>query len=334
MNTLLPFSPSLSRKLLPLLACCLSVSALAQSFVPGRSYFGRSNYVEYIAGDLPLIISAPHGGKLRPAEIPDRKSGEFATDTCLEELARTAQQALREQSGHYPHVIICRLERRKVDCNREVEEGAAKDPGARQAWNEYHRFIQLARSNVLANSRAGFYIDLHGQSHPLNRIELGYCVTARQLGQEDGALNEPANAEHSSVRSLARRCAIPFAELLRGPNSLGALLVAKGYAAVPSPAMPNPGPGNPFFGGGYDTRRYGSAEGGAIDGLQMEVNNAGIRDTAANRTRFCRALAQVLDDYFHLYYDVDLKTGTAALRGKDAANASAGGSPSTGPGSQ
>ena len=28
----------------------------------GKSYFGRKNYVEYIPGDLPIVISAPHGG--------------------------------------------------------------------------------------------------------------------------------------------------------------------------------------------------------------------------------------------------------------------------------
>ena len=108
-KTVLQFLWLRSPKSLSLLAWCVALSTLGQAFEPGRSYFGRSNYVEYIAGDMPLIISAPHGGTLRPAEIPDRKSGEFATDTCLEDLARTAQQALHDYSGHYPHVIICRL---------------------------------------------------------------------------------------------------------------------------------------------------------------------------------------------------------------------------------
>jgi hypothetical protein len=72
-------------------------------YEPGKSCFGRSNYVEYIAGDMPLIISAPHGGTLRPAEIPDRKKGEFTSDAYTEELARTTQQALHNFFGHYPH---------------------------------------------------------------------------------------------------------------------------------------------------------------------------------------------------------------------------------------
>ncbi|MFM2081749.1 MAG: hypothetical protein RL380_440, partial [Verrucomicrobiota bacterium] len=64
-----------------------SLSLWAQPYVPGSTYFGRSNYIEYAAGDLPFIMSAPHGGSLTPSEIPDRTncpscSGwDFATAT-------------------------------------------------------------------------------------------------------------------------------------------------------------------------------------------------------------------------------------------------------------
>jgi hypothetical protein len=280
-------------------------------YEPGRSYFGRSNYVEYVAGDMPLIISAPHGGALRPPDLPDRKDGEFTSDACTEELARAVQQTFYWGFGHHPHIIICRLDRRKVDCNRDLEEGAGQAPAARQAWNDYQQFIQIARSNVLASTRAGFYIDLHGQSHAVKRIELGYCLTDSQLTNADCVLNGAAYADRSTIRTLTRRTGRPFAELLRGTNSLGGLLAARGYPAVPSPDMPNPGPGNSYFDGGYNARRHSSVNGGAIDGLQMEVNYAGIRDNGVNRANFARALAQVLDAYFTSHYGLDLRTGAA-----------------------
>lgn len=281
------------------------------AYEPGKSYFGRSNYVEYIAGDMPVIFSAPHGGGLKPAEIPDRKDGEFTSDAHTEELARTVQQVFHNCFGHYPHVIICRLERHKVDCNRDLEEGAGDAPGARQAWHDYQRFIETARSNVLASTGKGFYIDLHGQSNPIKRVELGYCLTDSQLTNADSVLNQPAYVSRSTLRALAQRTRLPFSELLRGTNSFGALLAAKGYPAVPSPAMPNPGPGNCYFDGGYNVRRHCSANGSAIDGLQMEVNYAGVRDTASNRTNFSLALAQVLDSFFRNHYRLDLRTGAA-----------------------
>jgi hypothetical protein len=43
----------------------------------------------------------------------------------------------------------------------------------------------------------------------------------------------------------------------------------------------------------------------------MEVNYAGVRDTAINRTNFSLALAEVLDSFFRNHYRLDLKTGVA-----------------------
>jgi len=114
-----------------------------------------------------------------------------------------------------------------------------------------------------------------------------------------------------TIRSLAQRSGLPFSELLRGTKSFGGLLGAEGYPAVPSPAMPNPGRGSSYFDGGYNVRRHSSANGSAIDGLQMEVHYAGVRDTAINRTNFSLALAQVLDSFSRHHYCLDLRTGMA-----------------------
>jgi len=303
----------LSRVLLLLSALALTPgSALSQPvYESGRSYFGRSNYVEYIAGDMPLIVSAPHGGTLHPLEIADRKRGEFTSDAHTEELARAVQRRFHDHFGHSPHVIICRLDRRKVDCNRPIEEGAGPDPGARQAWSDFQNFIEVARSNVLASTGTGLYVDLHGQSHPFRRIELGYCLNGDQFTNTDRVLNDPVYADLSAIRSLTRRTGVPFSELLRGTNSIGGLLAAKGYPAVPSPGMPNLSPAAAYFDGGYNSRRHGSMSGGGIDGVQIEVNYVGVRDTHANRDKFALALAQVFDAFFTRYYGLDLKTGTA-----------------------
>src|SRR5262245_57440187 len=52
----------------------------------GQSYFGRNSYVEYIAGNAPVIFSAAHGGDLKPAGIPDR-------DTTCGTIANTTGDA-------------------------------------------------------------------------------------------------------------------------------------------------------------------------------------------------------------------------------------------------
>ena len=301
-------------------------------YQPGQSYFGRSNYIEYLAGDMPVIFSVPHGGSLTPAEIPNRNCAGYSADCATisdgetEELARAIQQAFRSHYGHSPHMIICRLKRTKIDCNRDVREGAAGNVYAQQAWEEFHLYINIASNAVVASTGRGLYIDLHGQSHPIGRVELGYLLTADQLTNSDATLNQPAFAAHSSFRTLAAQVPIPFSQLLRGSNSFGALLLAHGYPAVPNPVMPdtrtgasstfNPADQNLYFGGGFNTRLCSSvSRGGPIDGLQVEVNYAGVRDTAANRNRFAAALAQVMEVFFASHYRIDLRTGTALADG-------------------
>jgi N-formylglutamate amidohydrolase len=134
----------------------MTQTLLAQSYQPGTTYFGRSNYIEYIAGDLPFILSAPHGGTLQPAELADRTYGTFATDSNTEDLARRVRTEVQNRVGHIPHIVICRIDRDKIDANRDILEGAQGDPNTEIAWNEFQNFITAARTNVTARHGRGF----------------------------------------------------------------------------------------------------------------------------------------------------------------------------------
>ncbi|MHA7865310.1 hypothetical protein [Flagellimonas marinaquae] len=60
-------------KVFALLPIILGLSLPSQEKTPGESYFPNgNNYVEYIYGDHPVIISIPHDGDLAPEYIPDR----------------------------------------------------------------------------------------------------------------------------------------------------------------------------------------------------------------------------------------------------------------------
>lgn len=306
----------------------VSCGAGQADYRPSHCYFGRSNYVEYLAGDMPVVFSVPHGGEVSPAEIPNRNCAELSADCATisdantEELALAVSEVFRSYFGHSPHIVICRLKRTKLDCNREIEEAAAGNPHAQQAWREYHGFIDSASSAVVARTGRGLYIDLHGQSHPLKRVELGYLLTAEQLTNTDAVLNQPAYAAKSSLRMLASQVPISFSELLRGSNSFGGLLSSRGYPCLPDPITRSPWGGASskatagdlalYFGGGYSTRRHSTVgQGGPIDGLQLEANLEGVRDTATNRAHFALALAQTLDCFFATHYRLDLKAGAS-----------------------
>ena len=156
-----------------LCACLLAASVIlhaAETPEPGKTYFGRNQYVEYIAGSLPFVLSAAHGGRDKPEELPDRAKGTFAFDTNTQELARAIDDEFVARTGQHPHVVICRVTRRKIDCNREIVEGAAGHPLTEQqvdhlfnetkAFPGYQLTIDLERQEVIAPDNRSYSFEV------------------------------------------------------------------------------------------------------------------------------------------------------------------------------
>lgn len=268
-------------------------------YEPGRSYFGRRGYVQYVPGELPVVLSAGHGGALAPGEIADRRSGVVRNDRNTLELTLAVREALVELSGFAPHVVLSHLARAKLDPNREIEEAAQGNPYAEQAWREFHGWIRIARESIQgaygANGAGeGLYLDMHGHGHAAARVELGYLLRAEQLNQSDASLNSLAVVRCTSIRELGRDSPLPFSQLLRGPASFGGFLQDEGVPSVPSPAVPSPGT-DPYFRGGYSTRMHGSLDDGeVISGIQLEHHYPGLRDTPENRRAFAAKAARAI----------------------------------------
>ncbi|MCB9081076.1 MAG: hypothetical protein H6555_05125 [Lewinellaceae bacterium] len=293
----------------------------AQSFAVGVPVLGYREFVEYIPGNLPVIISAPHGGSLEPLDLKDRNCPgcTYVTDANTRELALQIREAFLARTGGncMPHLIINHLRRTKLDANRDLGEAADGDTQAARAWGEYHQFIDSAKAAVQRQFGRGIFIDLHGHGHTIQRLELGYLLSAASLRENNAYLNAGDVVAGSSIRQLVsdNRGQIDHAALLRGGNSLGSLLDNAGYPAVPSQNDPAPRSGDPYFSGGYNTERHGSAAGGVLDAIQIECNFLSVRDSEGNRAFFSRALAESLETYLELHYPgieslVCLPTGT------------------------
>ena len=270
----------------------------AQTFVAGETYFGTNNHIEYKAGNLPLVISAPHGGALEPAEIPDRDCAGcvYVTDSNTEALVRDIYNAVFELFSCYPHVIINRLSRRKLDANRALTEAADGNEAAEQAWKEFHQFIETARDSVVGLYGKGLYLDLHGHGHDIQRLELGYRISGSKLRRSDTDLDKTDIVNESSIKHLVSNnlSGLSHSDLLRGANSFGELYEIEKYPAVPSDTDPFPFSGESYFSGGYNTERYGSDDGGTVDAIQIECNMDGVRDTDTNRKAFATSTAKVI----------------------------------------
>lgn len=267
----------------------------------GTQFVGRQDYILYIPGALPLILTAPHGGPLEPSEIPDRTFGVTVTDRNTLELTLAIRDSLLARTGHAPHVILSRLDRIKLDPNREIVEAAQGDPFAENAWHEFQGWTAEARAFVQQEFGAGFYVDIHGHGHPVDRVELGYLISSGQLTATDEVLDASALHTTSSIRSLVETSPLPFSDLLRGPTSVGGLLGDEGVRSVPSPDDPDPG-GNPYFTGGHNTRQHGSRDGGTVDGVQFEHHFPGLRDTEANRAEYAGDFARAIQAFMLEHY--------------------------------
>lgn len=288
----------------------------AQSYVPGQSYFSEHNYIEYIPGTLPIIISVPHGGYLEPTSIPDRTCGDavYTNDANTQELSRDIIESIYATFGCYPHVVINHLHRSKLDANRNLFEGACGNDSAVLAWTDFNRFLDTAVAEVLDAYGRGFYIDLHGHGHTIQRLELGYLLYTDELQLDDATLNNDPYLSYSSIQFLASDNSgdLTHAELLRGAFAFGTLMAENGYPSVPSQSDPYPATDDPYFSGGYNTAERSSYNGGFIDGVQIECNMNGIRNSADNRQKFADTLASVLRQYLllHMFSDAELPVCT------------------------
>lgn len=299
---------------------------------PGKSYYfhkysnDQDADIEYIAGNLPIIISVPHGGDKTPKDIPTRRGGLFsgvttATDVFTVPLAYQLRNEIHEQTGGYPHIIICRLDRSKIDMNRDRDPKWSENSRALTAWTDFHAFIDLAKQAAIDQTTAnnelssgfGFYIDLHGQ--PGSRTMIGNSISGYHLKQSDEHINDMVS--HSSFEDLFNRfnhTGESFADIIRGENSFGGLIEKHGVPlagddllCVPSPSKPKPG--STFYSGHYNLNRHTHLledfqnSFPQISGVQLECSTE-VRKY--HREAFSAAVSATLIDFFDLHYNADL----------------------------
>ena len=198
-----------------LLLVCLKISAV-------WCRFGSSGFVEYKEGNVGIVVAVPHGGNTDPFNIPNRRYGTFEGDDHTKELGEVVTKAICNALLKCPHLVVSHLKRTKLDPNRDISEAAQGNPVAKEAWREYHGFIDEAKQK----ERVGVVIDLHGQSHRRNSTELGYLLSTNQLNRGD------FNSEQSSVKQLARRTGRSGKDVIAGLQTNKKLFLKSMYVRI------------------------------------------------------------------------------------------------------
>lgn len=184
-----------------------------------------------VRGDLPIILTAPHGGVIRipgsPARTADGKNKVTVLDDHTAELALLIGQRITSKLGGKPYLVIAEFSRKHADANRSLDEGV-EDDLAKRHYLAFHNAASQSVSEIRSQFGRGLLIDIHGQ------------------GREPGAI-----IRGTRNGLTTRRLLTSFgASALTGPDSIFGVLKGRGYTILPpagdaalSPAKPSSPPG-------------------------------------------------------------------------------------------
>jgi N-formylglutamate amidohydrolase len=234
-------------------------------------------------GALPIIISAPHGGRKAIPDVPERTGKgvtNFATvlDGNTAELAERLAVLLEQDLKAKPWLVVARFTRKHLDVNR-AREHAYESEKAKPHYDAYHAALEGACKAVKKQHGRGILLDIHGQgAHP----------AAICRGTQNG----------KTVSLLLDR---EGRGAVRGKSSVLGRMETLGYKVLPAGDAPPDAKEEAAFAGGYIVSTYGSHTAFAIDAIQLEFgSHLRTKDKL-------EPLAKDLTDAVRAFYDAYLK---------------------------
>lgn len=234
-------------------------------------------------GELPILISAPHGGTLSIEGVQPREGKGMETgpkgfftgrDGGTQELAEEVVVAIGKKFGKKPYAVISATHRRFLDPNRPPSI-AYEDEDAKPVYDRYHQAMLRFATQIMNERKHGLLIDIHGQG------------TSRETvfrGTNNG----------KTVERLKQR----FGEQAHvGEQSLFGLLKKQGWKVYPDPFDGREKAG---FTGGYIVQTYGSHNAIGLDAVQLEFG-AEYRTTGV-RKKIAAQIADAVFEYSQLYH--------------------------------
>ncbi|MCY2989397.1 MAG: BPL-N domain-containing protein [Planctomycetota bacterium] len=228
------------------------VTAISGEYDDASNKKASSNAaITVAAGGLPIILTAPHGGRAAIPGVPERKGDAASrfnprpdsnTDILVEKLA----DALEQKLGKRPYVVIARFHRKYIDANRRPQD-AFESAEAKAIYEAYHAAIASACREVTSRWGRGIVLDIHGQA-----------------SQPDVVLRGTQNGK--TVAHLLKQSG---REAVFGETSLFGQLAKQGFVVFPPVGSSDPE--SPNYSGGHTVGTHGSSSGGTIDAIQLEL---------------------------------------------------------------
>ena len=213
------------------------------------SLVSRDKYLINDFGHTNLIITAPHGGGMKPLSIPTRKYGKKLMDTYTRRLSKELIKLL----SYSPYYVISDIHRSKVDLNRSIEEAAQGNSKAEGIWNDWNVYIDWYKDEIDRIYGKGLLIDIHSQGKTKS-FQLGYGISARTYNR---MRNRESYTEKSTLSSLKQ----DEYEMIFGEFSIRESLKRYGYDVL------TPKDDDIYFNGGRDIEHF---SGNGLGAIQIE----------------------------------------------------------------
>lgn len=217
------------------------------------SIFPNSDkYLTYAPGKTNIILSAPHGGGIKPSTIPARTTGNRSGDTYTRRLIQRVVELMHEK----PYFIYADIHRSRVDLNRKFSEATDGNYGAEKIWMKWNTTLADYVTKIRNKYGKGLYIDLH--SHNNNELfQIGYGLTVNSyLNLRKGL----AISSKSTMYPLKVKGKSEFTTLF-GNGSMIRTLENRGFRVLVPEAE------DKYLNGGRNIKAY---SGGGIGAMQIE----------------------------------------------------------------
>jgi N-formylglutamate amidohydrolase len=228
---------------LAFILCAFTLSAMQRE---SQNQIQRENYVIFQRGDLPIIITAPHGGKIKIPEIPDRQNGTTVWDGYSLELAQLVSDELFKLIGARPYIVLAEFSRKNIDANRPPSK-AYENLNAKKYYDFYHGIINEFIHEIKIKFPRAILLDFHAQGKNDQIVYRGTqdCTTVASLLKKFGQ------------------------KALSGPKSILGNLENRGYKIFPNQNQQQKAEDS-AYNGGYTVGHYGSHRAQGIDAIQLE----------------------------------------------------------------
>lgn len=212
----------------------------------------KTKYLTYGNGNSPIILSAPHGGNIKPLDIPYRKQGNRSKDTYTRRLIQKVSNLLTEK----PYYIYSNIHRSRVDLNRNIKEAAQGNKKAELVWYAWNKTLAGFTKDVILDYGKGLYIDIHSHNNS-DQFQVGYGLPVKDYIDLKSGWEIK---KHSTLFTLTNPL-ISEKTLCFGTGSIIDTLQYRNYKVL------IPENDNDYLNGGYNIKKF---SGHGIGAIQIE----------------------------------------------------------------